>query len=102
MPSIADMKAIMELGALAVAAFSFIGLAIWGFVKLLPVLSGLTKAIEGLTAIVTPVAQNQQEARDVLIELNEKVATKDDLGGVHTRLDKQGENISKIMGKVGA
>lgn len=101
MPSVSDMKSIIELGLLTVAAFAFIGMAIWDRLQLKPIIANNTKAIEALTIAVSPMTESQRDAQAMLEEISEKVVTKDELIRVHDRLDNINGNTKKIMGKVG-
>lgn len=114
MPSIADMKSVVELGLLTVTAFSFIALAVWGFVQLKPVIANNTRAIETLVSAIAPVKDfaaheersrqisvSQHDTQALLEELTEKVATREEVVRIHTRIDEQCGDIKKILGKVG-
>lgn len=100
MPSITDVKSLMEMGLLSVAAFAFVFLAVWGFLQLKPVITNNTRAVDALTAAISPMQQNQIEAVGILHELNEKVATREDLNRIHSRIDDQARDVSVIMGRV--
>ena len=87
--------------AVILALFVLISLWLgkWLVPKLLDVISNNTEALSNNTKTMESAQVQQVQAFALLQQINDKVATREDMKTIHTRLDEQCAGINNLVGR---
>ena len=100
MPDFEALKKIIEMGMLTVLSIAYILSSLWDKYQIKPLMINLTEATKALTSVAAPIKDFpahdersksidacQEEMLAAIHSIGEKMATKEELVRVHSRID---------------